>query len=133
MLSKLTRKLRKKQTASESIFWSLVRNRKMGVKINRQYAFRFLYKGYWKVYVADFYCAKWGLVIEIDGGIHGSRKQYDLERTEALESIGLKVIRFWNEEMEDVEKVKRKLFECMVVLEPDTKEQALSCPCRSSE
>ena len=126
MLSKLTRKLRKRQTVSESIFWNLVRNRKLGVKINRQYAFRLLYKGCWKVYVADFYCAEKRLVIEIDGGIHESRKQYDLERTEALESIGLKVIRFWNEEMEDVEKVKRKLFECMLVLEVDANEQAFS-------
>jgi very-short-patch-repair endonuclease len=110
MLSKLTRKLRKKQTLSESIFWNHVRNRKLGVKINRQYAFKFLYKGCWKLYVADFYCAKWRLVIEIDGGIHVSRKQYDMERTEALESIGLKVIRFWNEEVDDIEKVKSRIY-----------------------
>ncbi len=49
-------------------------------------------------YVADFYCAKAALVIEIDGSQHyseeGQRK--DTERSEFLEEYGLTVLRFSN-------------------------------------
>ena len=49
-------------------------------------------------YIADFYCAKAKLVIEIDGSQHYSKEglQYDLIRTEELERYNLTVIRFTN-------------------------------------
>ena len=53
-------------------------------------------------YIVDFYCAKAGIVIEIDGVHHYWKKQYlyDKKRTEKLESYGLQVIRFTNKEID---------------------------------
>jgi very-short-patch-repair endonuclease len=53
-------------------------------------------------YIVDFYCAKLGLVVEVDGNVHDTyeAKEYDEERTKILENYNLKVIRFRNEEVE---------------------------------
>ena len=53
-------------------------------------------------YIVDFYCAKAGLVIEIDGIQHYWERSYiyDRKRTKKLESYGLKVIRFTNREID---------------------------------
>jgi very-short-patch-repair endonuclease len=61
-------------------------------------------------YIADFYCSKARLVIEVDGKEHSteSGKACDAERTSVLEAIGLNVVRFKNEDIlfhfEDVKK-----------------------------
>ena len=49
-------------------------------------------------YIADFYCAKAKLIIEIDGGGHFSysAQECDETRTKALKQYGLTVIRFTN-------------------------------------
>ena len=51
-------------------------------------------------YIADFYCDELGLVIEIDGGIHEIRKEYDDARTQDLKSMGLTVIRYSNDQIQ---------------------------------
>ena len=53
-------------------------------------------------FIADFYCAKAKLVIEIDGGYHSESNQKisDAERTSWIEQLGCKVIRFTNEEID---------------------------------
>jgi very-short-patch-repair endonuclease len=64
-------------------------------------------------YVADFYCSKHRLVIELDGDSHFTVRgeSYDLLRTAELESLGLSVLRFTNiEVMQDFQAV------CEVVL-----------------
>jgi very-short-patch-repair endonuclease len=52
-------------------------------------------------YVADFYCWKHRLVIELDGDSHFTARgeNYDLLRTAELESLGLSVLRFTNIEV----------------------------------
>lgn len=49
-------------------------------------------------YIADFYCDKAKLVIEIDGAQHYEHDAliYDRERTEYFESFGISVIRLLN-------------------------------------
>lgn len=49
-------------------------------------------------YIADFYCHKAKLVVELDGSQHYSReeKEYDQIRTNYLQSQGLLVLRFNN-------------------------------------
>lgn len=49
-------------------------------------------------YIADFYCAKAKLILELDGSQHyeESGAEYDARRTEFLEEYGLKVIRIQN-------------------------------------
>lgn len=67
-------------------------------------------------FVADFYCHKSKLIIEVDGGYHSLPQQheYDEKRQNELEEIGLKVIRFTNEQvLFDIEntlsKIKKQL------------------------
>ena len=49
-------------------------------------------------YIVDFYCAKARLAIELDGSQHFSEEgeRYDGFRTERLEKYDIKVIRFYN-------------------------------------
>ena len=86
------RNLRKNMTKEEKHLWyDFLRNYKM--KIYRQ---KILGK-----YIADFYCAKAKLVIEIDGSQHfndeGERKDY--ERTKFLEKYDLMIVRIPNNEI----------------------------------
>jgi len=49
----------------------------------------------------DFYCPEKKLIIELDGWQHREEKQerYDKERTEFMESLGFKILRFWNNDV----------------------------------
>ena len=49
-------------------------------------------------YIVDFYCYDKGIVIEIDGSQHYEPEavQYDARRDDYLRSLGLKVMRFSN-------------------------------------
>ena len=49
-------------------------------------------------YIVDFFCPKFKLVIEVDGGQHYSDDMLnaDRERDEVLKSMGMKVLRFTN-------------------------------------
>jgi len=52
-------------------------------------------------YIVDFYCPEKNLVIEIDGSIHDLADQKDRDelRSEVIESLGLRIIRFTNEDV----------------------------------
>lgn len=52
-------------------------------------------------YIADFYCHKLSIVIEIDGGQHYTEEEmeYDKRRTEYLNSVGVKVVRYTNDDI----------------------------------
>ncbi len=86
--------LRKEQTSAEDLLWNRLRGQKLdGYKFRRQHPI--------KNWIADFYCHEAKLVIEVDGRIHleKQQKQSDEGRTYELEGLGLKVIRFTNEEV----------------------------------
>ncbi len=53
-------------------------------------------------YIADFYCAKAKLIIELDGSNHFLTPQqiHDYERTQILSRMGLTVIRFLNTDID---------------------------------
>jgi very-short-patch-repair endonuclease len=88
------RSLKKVMTPSENLLWQNLRNRKVSnYKFRRQHPI--------SNYIVDFYCHEAKLVIEVDGGIHfiNDNPEYDKFRTLNLEEIGLKVIRFRNEEV----------------------------------
>ncbi len=96
------RALRRKNTRCESILWQKLRNKKLnGAKFHRQHAIKFKIEGRKRFFVADFYCSEHKLVIEIDGKIHERQKDYDELRTYIMNTIGIKVIRFKNEEVEN--------------------------------
>lgn len=52
-------------------------------------------------FIADFFCPTLKLVIEVDGPQHRTQEgmERDAERTRVLESYGIRVIRFTNEEI----------------------------------
>ncbi len=90
--------LRKNMTAAEKVLWSRLCESQLGVRFKAQHPI--------DIFIADFYCHKHKLVVEVDGKIHKTQKEYDEGRTAELERWGLKVIRFSNEEvMNDVEHV----------------------------
>jgi type I restriction enzyme M protein len=97
------RALRKDQTEAEKIIWERLRKRKfMSLKFRRQHVV--------EGFVIDFYCHELKLGIEVDGGVHLKRKNYDQLRQEVIESEGISIIRITNKEiMEDKKTVLKKL------------------------
>lgn len=86
---------RRGQTTAEELLWQNLRNRKLsGFKFRRQHPVA--------DFIADFYCHEAKLLIEIDGAYHDQVEQADYDKGRAceLEKLGLKVLRFTNEEVE---------------------------------
>lgn len=100
--------LRKKMTAAENVLWLHLREGVCGCKFRRQHPMG--------IYIADFYCHKGKLIVEIDGSIHHQPeiKENDEIREKALIAMGYQVIRFTNKQvMHEIEMVieiiKKKL------------------------
>ena len=72
--------------------------RKLWYEFLRNYPIRFQRQKAIGNYIVDFYCAKIGLVIELDGGGHytADQTEQDTLRTKDLESMKLVVIRLCN-------------------------------------
>jgi very-short-patch-repair endonuclease len=88
------RELRHSQTDAEKALWKHLRNKGFrGLKFFRQYGVG--------AYIIDFYCPEYKLAIELDGGQHSDEdiKNYDMARTVYLESLGIRVIRLWNNDV----------------------------------
>ncbi|HEY1723244.1 MAG TPA: endonuclease domain-containing protein [Magnetospirillaceae bacterium] len=51
--------------------------------------------------IADFSCPARKLVIELDGGRHESQSVRDQHRMEELAQYGYRVVRFWNNDVQD--------------------------------
>ena len=84
--------LRKDATDAERRLWLQLRDRRLqGFKFRRQ---RQIGK-----FIVDFVCLECKLVLEIDGGQHAEATKYDESRTAFLESLGYRVIRFWNNDV----------------------------------
>ena len=111
IIKEVIRDLRKNCTKSEKIFWESVRNRKLkNRKFFRQYPITFDINDQKRFFIADFYCYEKKLVVEIDGGIHEKQKEYDALRTDIINHLGIKVIRFKNDEiMHNLDSVISKL------------------------
>jgi very-short-patch-repair endonuclease len=103
------RVLRKRMTPAERRLWSAIRNGTLlGAKFRRQHLVgRF---------VLDFYCPLAKLAIEVDGEIHTHQAEYDDARTVYLESYGIRVIRFQNDEV--LQDLPRVLDRIRVALAP---------------
>jgi len=102
------RELRKNQTEAEKVLWHLLRNRKLvGFKFRRQHPVS-------PMYILDFYCAKIKLAVELDGAHHVEKAQqdYDIERTNVLKHLGIRVIRFTNEDvLNNIEQVLKQILD----------------------
>ena len=88
------RTLRKHPTRAEDILWQRLRGSHFhGAKFRRQVPFN--------RFVVDFYCHAAKLVVEIDGVQHEWFADYDEGRTEILERLGVRMLRFTNAEVCD--------------------------------
>ena len=88
--------IRNNLTLTEKTVWEQLKGKKiLGLRFRPQHPI--------DIFIADFYCHPLRLVIEIDGGIHKNReqKEYDLGREGELENLGITVIRFTNQEVEN--------------------------------
>jgi very-short-patch-repair endonuclease len=86
--------MRSEQTDAEQKLWRLLRGRRLaGFKFRRQVPVA--------GYSLDYYCMKEGLVVELDGGQHNDAEQkaYDERRTRRLSELGIRVVRFPDNEV----------------------------------
>lgn len=98
--------LRRESTPAEHKLWSRIRNNQLGVNFRRQHAIG--------NYIPDFCSPKAKLIIELDGSQHLDQHEYDEKRTKYFESLGYKVIRFWNHDvMKDIDSVIRAIIQAV--------------------
>ena len=113
-LKALAAQLRSRGTKSEILLW----NQLKGGQLN---GLRFIRQKPIGDFIIDFYCKEVGLVIELDGLSHQCNEVMDLdERKQSyLESIGLKVIRFEDEDViRDIRNVMRVIEHTSLSLKP---------------
>ena len=93
LLKKNAKELRRFSTEAESVLWEMVRATKMGEKFRRQHIINNI--------IVDFVCLSKKLVVEVDGGYHNNpeSQKLDIIKTDILNELGYKVIRFTNEEV----------------------------------
>ncbi len=103
------KKLRNSLTPAEAKLWSLLKNSQIEKrKFRRQHSVG--------PYVLDFYCPSEKLCIELDGSVHftDGGYEYDTARTEYLETLNVRVMRFENKDIFEntegvLEEIKRNL------------------------
>lgn len=82
---------RKNPTEAESIIWENLRSKKLDFKFRRQHPIG--------KFIVDFVCIERKLIVEIDGKIHENQLEADAIRTEQLNELGFKVLRYTNEQV----------------------------------
>ena len=97
------RELRRAQTDAEKKLWDRLKGGQLhGIKFRRQFPIG--------PFFADFCAAKELLVIELDGSQHMDMTARDEKRTKYLESLGYRVVRFWdNEALASTDEVIEKI------------------------
>jgi very-short-patch-repair endonuclease len=91
-LKKKSRELRSGGILSEVLLWNELKGRKIS-------GYQFMRQKPIGKYIVDFYCSSLKLVIEIDGITHIGKEEYDKKRQEYLESLGLKLLRFYDNDV----------------------------------
>ncbi|MGE0809759.1 MAG: DUF559 domain-containing protein [Immundisolibacter sp.] len=103
------RQLRGTATDAETLLWRLLRDRRVaGAKFRRQHPF--------PPYILDFYCHEHRLAIELDGGHHSeeAHQSRDAQRSEYLARYGIRVLRFWNNEvLQQTEAVMEAIYQAV--------------------
>jgi len=110
------KELRSKPTHAENVFWQLLKEHFPSYKFRRQHPI--------SIYIADFYCHKLKLVIEIDGSVHSLSevRHNDEKRQFDLESLGICIIRFTNDQVKtQVEAVINQTAKTIIILETNRK------------
>jgi len=116
-------KLRNSMTNAEKLLWEELKQNKFdGLKFRRQHPIQ--------NYIADFYCHKHKLVIEVDGEYHLSKNQagHDKNREEILNFNDIIVLRFTNDEV--INDLNKVLLDIKIFID---KNQAFLSPFREVE
>jgi very-short-patch-repair endonuclease len=90
-LKALARQLRKNSTLAEVLLWMNIKGRVLGFEFHRQVPI--------DEYIIDFYCHELHLAIEVDGYTHDYNYENDELRQNRLESLGIRVVRFSDEDV----------------------------------
>ncbi|MDZ7754975.1 endonuclease domain-containing protein [Rhodohalobacter sp.] len=102
-LKERARELRNNSTQSERILWKYLKgNQMLGYDFHRQKPVN--------NFIIDFFCQELYLGIELDGYSHlfEEKSIYDIKREKKLKSLGVEIIRFWDEEVfNDIDNVLR--------------------------
>jgi len=113
------RKLRRNSTDVERKFWHRIRDKQID-------EYRFRRQRPIGRYIVDFICLEARLIVELDGGQHAEDAAYDQRRTAFLESLGYRVLRFWNNEViENMTGVLERLRETLLETQAPTPPSAL--------
>src|SRR5271157_6038826 len=115
----IRKQLRKAQTQEEKILWSKLRRNQTNYKWKRQVSIG--------PYIADFYCSKKLLVVELDGSQHLENKGYDKEREGYFLNLGIRTLRFWNNE------INTNIGKVILKIEKELKIQPLPSPLLKGE
>ncbi|WP_333878838.1 DUF559 domain-containing protein [Flavobacterium sp.] len=93
LLKELKNQNKKSNTQAEITLWECLRNKNLGYKFRKQHII--------DLFIVDFVCIEKKLIVEVDGGYHNTieQKEADEMRTQILNELGFKVIRFSNEEV----------------------------------
>ncbi len=91
LLLEKAKDMRANPTQAEAILWQQLKSKKLGIKFRQQHLI--------EDFIVDFVCLSKKLIIEVDGLIHESQVERDVERTKILENKEYKVIRFKNEDV----------------------------------
>jgi very-short-patch-repair endonuclease len=91
-LQERARQFRRPLTPPEALLWAKLRNRQCG-------GFKFRRQVVMGRFIADFECAEAKLIVELDGMSHENTVDYDAARTEWLQQLGYRVIRFTNDDV----------------------------------
>jgi len=99
------RELRRSPAHIERLLWNRLRFWQIdGFKFRRQQPLG--------NYIADFVCFERRLIVEIDGGQHAAKKEYDAKRDSWLHDQGFIVLRFWNSDIvENMEGVLQSILD----------------------
>ena len=103
--------MRHNPTPAEDKLWQELRNNKLNFKFRRQHPL--------DGFIPDFICIERKLIIEVDGEIHVTQKEYDEGRTYELNELGYSVIRFTNKEVfENTEFVLQSIKDALASITP---------------
>ena len=90
----------------ERVLWNRLRRDQLG-------GFHFRRQQVISCYIADFYCHKAGLVVEVDGDTH-ENLSYDAARDRAFSNIGIRVLRFTNAQVvHEIDAVIQVILDCL--------------------
>jgi len=108
----LARQMRREPTPAERMLWDRLRaHQVLGFRFRRQHAL--------DRFIVDFYCSRARLIIELDGAAHETQREQDAWRDANLVGLGMRVLRFRNEEvLESLPDALRKIEEALNATPP---------------